>query len=67
MSKWWPPQVALDAIQAALKIHGNLGYSTEFPLQQRHRDVMAYLIADGTSEIQKRIIAKDVYRKAGSP
>jgi cyclohexanecarboxyl-CoA dehydrogenase len=65
MSKWWPPQVALDAIQAALKIHGNLGYSTEFPLQQRYRDVMAYLIADGTSEIQKRIIAKDVYRKAG--
>ncbi|WP_028934867.1 acyl-CoA dehydrogenase family protein [Pseudonocardia spinosispora] len=64
MSKWWPPQVALDAIQAAMKIHGNLGYSTEFPLQQRYRDVMAYLVADGTSEIQKRIISKDVYRKA---
>jgi cyclohexanecarboxyl-CoA dehydrogenase len=62
MSKWWPPQVALDAIQAAMKIHGNLGYSTELPLQQRYRDVMAYLVADGTSEIQKRIIAKDVFR-----
>lgn len=60
MSKWWPPQVALDAIQAAMKIHGNLGYSTEFPLQQRYRDVMAYLVADGTSEIQKRIISKRV-------
>lgn len=65
MSKWWPPQVALDAIQSAMKIHGNLGYSTEFPIQQRHRDVMAYLIADGTSEIQKRIIAKRVFQKAG--
>lgn len=64
MSKWWPPQVALDAIQSAMKIHGNLGYSTEFPLQQRYRDVMAYLVADGTSEIQKRIISKDVYRRA---
>ncbi|HEX4359426.1 MAG TPA: acyl-CoA dehydrogenase family protein [Pseudonocardia sp.] len=62
MSKWWPPQVALDAIQAAMKIHGNLGYSTELPLQQRYRDVMAYLVADGTSEIQKRIIAKDVFQ-----
>jgi cyclohexanecarboxyl-CoA dehydrogenase len=65
MSKWWPPQVALDAIQSAMKIHGNLGYSTEFPIQQRHRDVMAYLIADGTSEIQKRIISKRVFQKAG--
>ena len=62
MSKWWPPQVSLDAIQAAMKIHGNLGYSTELPLQQRYRDVMAYLVADGTSEIQKRIIAKDVFQ-----
>jgi cyclohexanecarboxyl-CoA dehydrogenase len=57
--------VALDAIQAAMKIHGNLGYSTEFPIQQRYRDVMAYLIADGTSEIQKRIISKRVLQRAG--
>lgn len=64
MSKWWPPQVALDAIQAAMKIHGNLGYSCEFPLQQRYRDVMAYLVADGTSEIQKRIISRRVLAKA---
>jgi cyclohexanecarboxyl-CoA dehydrogenase len=66
MSKWWPPRVALEAIQSAMQIHGNLGYSTELPLQQRHRDVMAYLVADGTSEIQKRIIAKDLLRKVGT-
>lgn len=60
MSKWWPPSIAKDAIEAAMRIHGNLGYSTEFPLQQRFRDVMAYLVADGTAEIQKRVIAKDI-------
>jgi cyclohexanecarboxyl-CoA dehydrogenase len=60
MSKWWPPTVAKDAIEAAMRIHGNLGYATEFPLQQRFRDVMAYLVADGTAEIQKRVIAKDI-------
>jgi cyclohexanecarboxyl-CoA dehydrogenase len=60
MSKWWPPVVAKDAIESAIRIHGNLGYSTEFPLQQRFRDVMAYLVADGTSEMQKRIIAKEI-------
>lgn len=61
MSKWWPPVVARDAIQAAMKIHGNLGYSTELPLQQRYRDVMAYMVADGTAEIQKRIIADRIF------
>src|ERR1700688_1994720 len=60
MSKWWPPTIAKGAIEAAMRIHGNLGYATEFPLQQRFRDVMAYLVADGTAEIQKRVIAKDI-------
>lgn len=63
MSKWWPPVVAKNAVEAAIKIHGNLGYSAEFPLQQRFRDVFAYLVADGTSEIQKRIIAKEILGK----
>jgi cyclohexanecarboxyl-CoA dehydrogenase len=62
MGKWWPPVVAKDAIEASMKIHGHLGYSAELPLQQRLRDVMAYLIADGTAEIQKRVIVKELVR-----
>jgi cyclohexanecarboxyl-CoA dehydrogenase len=57
MGKWWPPIVAKDAIEQAMRTFGNLGYSAELPLQQRYRDVMAYLVADGTAEIQKRVIA----------
>ena len=57
MGKWWPPIVAKDAIETALVTFGNLGYSAEMPLQQRLRDVMGYLIGDGTAGIQKRIIA----------
>ncbi|MGQ0631398.1 MAG: acyl-CoA dehydrogenase family protein [Sporichthyaceae bacterium] len=57
MSKWWPPKVAKEAIETAWVTHGNLGYSTELPLQQRLRDVSGYLVADGTASIQKRIIA----------
>lgn len=62
MSKWWPPIVAKDAIEGAMRIHGHLGYSAELPLQQRFRDTMAYLVADGTAEIQKRVIARDLLR-----
>jgi cyclohexanecarboxyl-CoA dehydrogenase len=66
MSKWWAPIVAKDAIEASIRIHGNIGYSSEFPLQQRFRDVFAYLIADGTAEIQKSIIAKDILRRGSA-
>jgi cyclohexanecarboxyl-CoA dehydrogenase len=60
MSKWWAPIVAKDAIEYAMRVHGNLGYSAEMPLQQRFRDVIAYLVADGTAEIQKGIISKEI-------
>jgi cyclohexanecarboxyl-CoA dehydrogenase len=57
MGKWWPPIVAKNAIEQSMRTFGNLGYSAELPLQQRYRDVIAYLVADGTAEIQKRVIA----------
>jgi len=66
MSKWWPPVVAKDSIEASMKVHGHLGYSAELPLQQRYRDVMAYLIADGTAEIQKRVIAAELRRSSAA-
>lgn len=34
MSKWWPPQVARQAIEVAMRIHGNLGYAAEFPIRR---------------------------------
>ncbi|MGQ0623848.1 MAG: acyl-CoA dehydrogenase family protein [Sporichthyaceae bacterium] len=57
MAKWWPPKIAKEAIETAWVTFGNLGYSTELPVQQRLRDVSAYLVADGSAAIQKRIIA----------
>jgi len=66
MGKWWPPQIALEAVQAAWVTHGNLGYSTELPLQQRYRDVAGYLVADGTAAIQKRIIASTMMGSAAT-
>ncbi|MGQ0466989.1 MAG: acyl-CoA dehydrogenase family protein [Sporichthyaceae bacterium] len=57
MGKWWPPLIAKEAIETAWVTHGNLGYSEELPLAQRFRDVAAYLVADGSAAIQKRIIA----------
>jgi cyclohexanecarboxyl-CoA dehydrogenase len=59
MCKWWAPRVAQHAIESALLIHGHSGWSDEMPHQARLRDVMAFLIADGTAEIQKLIIGRE--------
>lgn len=58
MCKWWGPRVSVDAMEAALLVHGHFGYSDELPLQQRLRDAFAYLMADGTAEIQKLLIGR---------
>ncbi|WP_375002990.1 acyl-CoA dehydrogenase family protein [Aeromicrobium sp. CTD01-1L150] len=58
--KWHAPRAALDAIRECVALHGNVGWSDELPLQALFRDVSAYLIADGTAQIQKLLVARHV-------
>jgi len=58
MCKWWPPQLAFEAIHLCLQLHGHLGYSMDMPFQQRLREVMGLHIGDGTKQIQKMVIAR---------
>jgi cyclohexanecarboxyl-CoA dehydrogenase len=60
MAKWFAPQVAVHAIHDALLIHGHVGYSEEYPLEQRLRDVIGWEIGDGTAEIMKVIISREL-------
>ena len=60
MLKWWAPQVCCDAIRDAIVLHGQVGWSDEMPLQALLRDVSGYLIGDGTPQIQKLIIAREL-------
>ena len=64
MCKWWAPQIAFEIIHQCLQLHGHLGYSREFPFQQRLREVMGLHIGDGTKQIQKMIIARHFIRQA---
>ncbi len=61
MTKWYGPLHAGQAIRDCLLLHGNFGYSGEFPFEQRLRDVLAVEIADGTAQIQKIIIARELF------
>lgn len=67
MTKWYGPLHASQAIHDCLLLHGNFGYSSEYPLEQRLRDVLAVEIADGTAQIQKIIIARELYGRQFIP
>lgn len=67
MTKWYGPLHAGQAIRDCLLLHGNFGYSSEFPFEQRLRDVLAVEIADGTAQIQKIIISRELFGRQFIP
>ncbi|MBK0870412.1 acyl-CoA dehydrogenase family protein [Saccharopolyspora sp. HNM0986] len=67
MTKWYGPKMAGNAIKECLLLHGNYGYSAEFPFEQRLRDVLALEIADGTAQIQKIIISRELFGAEFTP
>ena len=60
MCKWWCPTVAVRAIHDSLLIFGHVGYSDEYPIEQRLRDAIGFEIADGLAQIMKIIIAREL-------
>ena len=66
IAKYTAAEAAAYAADGALKILGAYGYSTEFPVERYLRDSKSYQIVEGSSNIQKIIIAQDAlgYRKA---
>jgi glutaryl-CoA dehydrogenase (non-decarboxylating) len=66
IAKYAAAEAANYAADAALRILGAYGYSTEFPVERYYRDAKSYQIVEGSSNVQKMIIAQDAlgYRKA---
>jgi alkylation response protein AidB-like acyl-CoA dehydrogenase len=55
-------EAAQRVVTDALQIHGAAGYSTEFPLERLYRDVRVYQIWEGTSQIQRLVIGRQLLR-----
>lgn len=60
MCKWWAPKLAAEIVQQCLLTHGHGGYSSTLPFEQRLRDVLGLQIGDGTAQIMKMIIARQM-------
>jgi butyryl-CoA dehydrogenase len=63
MSKLFSAEACIDVVTEALRIHGGYGYSKEFTVERLYRDAPFFLIGEGTSEIQKRIIGRQLLER----
>jgi alkylation response protein AidB-like acyl-CoA dehydrogenase len=64
MAKLFASEVAMRACNKAVQIHGGYGYTREFPVERYLRDAKLCEIGEGTSEIQRSIIAREIFKKA---
>jgi alkylation response protein AidB-like acyl-CoA dehydrogenase len=58
MAKLFASEICHEVVEEALRIHGGYGYSKEYEIERLYRDAPLLLIGEGTSEIQKLIIAR---------
>ncbi len=65
MVKLYGSEVGSRAIDVALQIHGGLGYSRDFPIERGVRDARISEIFEGTNEIQRIVIASNIFRQHG--
>ena len=65
MAKLKASTVAMRAADTAVQIHGGAGYMTDHPVERYFRDAKLMEIGEGTSQIQKLIIARELLKEAG--
>lgn len=64
MAKLFASEAAMRACNKAVQIHGGYGYTREFPVERYLRDAKLCEIGEGTSEIQRTIIAREIFKGA---
>jgi acyl-CoA dehydrogenase len=62
MVKLFCTELANRVADAAVQIHGGMGYAKEFPIERFYRDLRLTTIYEGTSEIQRLVIAREILR-----
>ena len=65
MCKLYGSEVNSRAVDMALQIHGGLGFTRDYSVERAFRDARINEIFEGTSEIQRIVIASDIFREHG--
>lgn len=62
MAKYYASEVAVKVANDAVQIFGGYGYTKDFPVEKFYRDAKLCTIGEGTSEIQKLVISREILR-----
>lgn len=62
MAKFFATEMAVQVTSKAIQIHGANGLSEEFPVERLFRDARMFTIPDGTTQMQKLIVARDLLK-----
>lgn len=62
MAKYYSSEISVEISTDAVQVHGGYGYTKDFPVEKFYRDSKLCTIGEGTSEIQKLVIAREVLR-----
>ena len=60
MAKYFASEVCVKVASEAVQIHGGYGFTKDFPVEKFFRDAKLCTIGEGTSEIQKLVIARKI-------
>lgn len=64
MAKYYASEVCVWAATEAVQIHGGYGYTKDFPVEKFYRDSKLCTIGEGTSEIQKLVISREIIKNS---
>ena len=62
MAKYYASEVAVDVSNEAVQIFGGYGYTKDYPVEKYYRDSKLCTIGEGTSEIQKLVISREILK-----
>jgi len=65
MAKLFASEMAAKVTLDAVRVHGGYGYSTEFDVERYFRDAPLMIVGEGTNEIQRNVIVKQLIRRGG--
>ena len=67
MSKLFAVSMLQRVTDGALQVHGGLGYWQPQPIERVYRDARAQRFEEGTNEIQRTVVAREIFKGAGTP
>ena len=65
MAKLFCSEIGMEIALDAIRVHGGYGYSTEFDVERYFRDAPLMIVGEGTNEIQRNVIVRQLVQRGG--